>query len=1087
MLSTPATVARSAFTFYDLESTRNVFSVSAYSPARDEATDRTGVLEVFYLVDDAPDGTNLADRVDPKRLGDAIFAANPSMPAFPATRLFLYDLRRPECVYRLAQLVGLSDADNVCDPDSRSAYPAELRPVCDTDPGYDPARHPFRVGYNSLSYDTTMLALYLVETYPTPSRPGCPFHRTTARTMRRHNDGLFRERNMRNYLSRDDPAWHIRRAMLQSGRHLDATGFNESQRMVALKRQLGTIGRQILESEKLTFDSVIGSLDELHALLAYNVADCVGLGQLMHDPFYATKFDQKASLLVQWPDTVYDAHGRVRWNRATVDTTSARFIATILAPDKPLQDVERVSYVYPHPTEAAAMGIEPRNVLDEAVEFFESRVSPDPATHVVTPQQAEAHHRFMEVVAYYRDIEGRNFNDSDRYRRRFGAVPVSSLPDIPKRPNTLPYFHADASPSSCHVVFSYGGIHGAEANMALYESDLAWFEHRLRCLATAREAFPNPVDLLDEAKRQFNELVLPDGSTVNKQLVMIGSDPQKARWRKPDRSDPEQAEQLSRARAAHDTAGDLLAAQPPRDRNRVRLPNGLVADVRQLLSRTTRSDATYHDPDELTDRRPALFTVMADGSSKLAPRYRFTSALPVVHEDFDSYYPNLLMRMRAFDNPELGEDRYRTCYGQKEVLGVELKQLKAQPVRDKARVTVVTTERESQKLLLNAASGAADTNNDTPIRMNNRIISMRIIGQLKAWRIGQEHVLASTRVPSTNTDGLYPGLDPAHGYDETWNNRVLASASASVGVRIEPEVMHLVSKDANNRMELAAPAPGDSLAGSRVLDARGAALQCWEGPRVDKALAHPAVRNFALVHYLRTVVARGGQDALFEPFDPVLGHEMVRRTVDHDDPVHTLLMFQRMLAASRSSISYPFAADLTDEPTSEPTGARPLQMHNRVFVVRPGTQGATSLRMAAARAVPTVETASRARQGLSRERTDVVALRILEHQGWARDARTAQALGHELIPTDQKVVVTRIPGIDPTWPMLVVNEDLHVMDPARRDALIDALDLDVYTEMLGAEYEQNWRNTLAPALPPAVPASVTSVAPVSPTPAAMTA
>ena len=49
--------------------------------------------------------------------------------------------------------------------------------------------------------------------------------------------------------------------------------------------------------------------------------------------------------------------------------------------------------------------------------------------------------------------------------------------------------------------------------------------------------------------------------------------------------------------------------------------------------------------------------------------------------------------------------------------------------------------RNGTKLILNSASGAADANFESNIRMNNKIISMRIIGQLFTWRIGQAQTL----------------------------------------------------------------------------------------------------------------------------------------------------------------------------------------------------------------------------------------------------------------------------------------------------------------------------------------------------------
>ena len=85
----PVTADTALFTYYDIESLANVFSLVAYTPR----PNGIGALEVFYLVDDAADGTNLSDAVDLKALGDAIFQSNPGLPAFPQTQLRFWDLR----------------------------------------------------------------------------------------------------------------------------------------------------------------------------------------------------------------------------------------------------------------------------------------------------------------------------------------------------------------------------------------------------------------------------------------------------------------------------------------------------------------------------------------------------------------------------------------------------------------------------------------------------------------------------------------------------------------------------------------------------------------------------------------------------------------------------------------------------------------------------------------------------------------------------------------------------------------------------------------------------------------------------------
>lgn len=337
----------------------------------------------------------------------------------------------------------------------------------------------------------------------------------------------------------------------------------------------------------------------------------------------------------------------------------------------------------------------------------------------------------------------------------------------------------------------------------------------------------------------------------------------------------------------------------------------------------------------------------ADRSTKLHPKFARTSAGLVIHEDFTSYYPNLLRNMKAFYNPELGEDRYTTIFFEKERLGFEMKKPGISS-EEKARLT---TLRNGTKLILNSASGAADAAHRTPIRMNNRTIAMRIIGQLFSWRIGQAQTLAGARIISTNTDGLYSVVGGENGFDETTNNRVLAEQQAAIGIDIEPELMFLISKDSNNRLELEPPGESRSVADSPIITASGGTLACHAGPTPTKSLAHPAVIDFALARYLQTVASRG-EEALTEPFDPVLGRKMIEEAIDPADPVRTLLLFQNVLAASRGKVTYPFAADPDsagpdgdDNEDSDVKLANPraLQMVNRVFIVRDGTDGAVSL------------------------------------------------------------------------------------------------------------------------------------------------
>lgn len=1113
----PASVADSAFCFYDIESLSNVFTLVIYTPP---SKHHKAQVALFYRIDD----DQIDAQLDQAGLEEAIYRNNPGL---PQCQIETFDLALPASNELLAMAMGLSDAPQVCDLDSdeRSSYAAlkYARPICDTDPNYDPVRHPFMVGYNSANYDTTMLACYLDKAfqefgpeanankkvidqvrgiqvsghhsqmdtaalaYQALDHRAPSITPPTAAQMREQNNVLFSDEHIKympGALGWNSQAAKIRQSMMRSGRHIDAARLNELQMMVSLERLLGMLGYQIKGSEKLGHDSVINTIDEFLELAAYNVSDCLGLSQLFMNPTYANNFDLKSGLMYQYSETRFAANGTtVRRDRLTIDSSSAKFVGRILAPTKHLNDAETVSFTYPHPDIAAERGIEPVNVLQESLKFFEEQVVPDRDTN---PDQAAAHAQFMEVYNYYASIEGQNFNNSDEYRAKWPNGPEArELKYLPKKPNNIPYFRQDGSASSCFVTFSTGGIHGAESDQAVYAQEMNDHQRASAMLQLAQLYFPNASDYVRAAKDQHNTLHLPDGSQVDKRLVLLGSDPEKVKYRKPKKDDPIQAEQLNRAQAQVPDPAQLLATQRPADQalnlwvaNPQNPQQGIELIGKQILLATSEARASYRQGP--ARELPQMFTPKADGSNKLHPNYVHTSAGLVVHEDFTSYYPNLLRNMKAFYNPELGEDRYATIFFEKERLGREMKQPGISPEwRER-----LDNLRNGTKLILNAASGAGDASHNNPIRMNNQIIAMRIIGQLFSWRIGQAQTLQGARIISTNTDGLYSVVEGGqHGIDEQTNNRILAEQQEAIGIDIEPELMFLISKDSNNRLELEAPTADKPLSECKILAAGGGTLACHKGPNPTKSLAHPAVIDKTLAQYLQ-ITAQRGEAALSEPFDPQLGRRLISEALDLENPVQTAGLFQNMIAASRGSMTYPFAADpfyeqVRQDPATHVAGGtgaetemqvlnpRVLQSVNRVFAVKDGTPGAVSLHMAAAPKVSDAIMQKRKEKSAGPEATtgtnrqiNEVAKMILEAKGHCLSKLEADRSNMTQIPAGRDVAVRKINGINPKWSMVINNEDLHALPEDQLRELLASLNLDIYVQMLDETFTNNWKNRI---------------------------
>lgn len=662
--------------FYDIESTENVFTLANYMPEGPH-------VDLYYLVDDPaliPSDLNLFVR----NLANRIYLRNPN---FHGT-VSAYDLHLEAANRRLAREFGLSDAPIVNNPAAVSSYPEEFRPICDTDPGYDNTLHPYLLGYNSYNYDTTELTLYFHEVWieAPPARTGkCIFFSpTTAKQMRVYNDQLFSKQFKSDMPSRlrvryegltmaGEQKWSrpdyrcrlnmIRKNMMLSGRHIDVARLNEKLGHVGLKRIIGMMGGQILESDKLKpGQTTIENEDQFYELSAYNVSDVVNLHKkVFSHQVYSGNFDLKKGLLETYPELVYDRENsntyspvqdvkHVRRDRLFIDSSSAQLATKSLCPYDHLTDIPVVDFLYPAEEKAKELGIPRLDILEETRKFVYQNF---PQQHI-----REEFDRIYNFYATY--VRGHNFNDSKNYAADYAnrSVPEPERSDaLPDVNMCIPYYNADGTPSTCIVQFSIGGIHGAECNRALFEEDYETYVLDDYLLTEVKKLYPDPLEL-KRAKKV--EIICPDGEARTYPATKF------------------------------------------------------------LTSKSTLKEAFYKDPPE----PPELFQ-FKNGSYKLADAYAWTSADLANHEDFKSYYPNLLRMMMAFWNKGLGYDRYAEVFDQKETLGKKMKDPNATEL-ERQRYAV---QREGTKLLLNSASGAANATFESPIRLDNQIIKMRVLGQ----------------------------------------------------------------------------------------------------------------------------------------------------------------------------------------------------------------------------------------------------------------------------------------------------------------------------------------------------------------------
>lgn len=269
------------------------------------------------------------------------------------------------------------------------------------------------------------------------------------------------------------------------------------------------------------------------------------------------------------------------------------------------------------------------------------------------------------------------------------------------------------------------------------------------------------------------------------------------------------------------------------------------------------------------------------------------------------------------------------------------------------------------------------------------------------WRIGQAETLEGYKVTSTNTDGLYAACN-----DETRPRlrEILARESASINVEIEPEEMRLVSKDANNRIEV-------SLSG-KLISASGADVACHKGPVPNKALSHPALIDKLMVEYL----IRYGVN---EPFDIQRAAEVLAKVKAELSPFDLLMLYQQIINSSEGSVRYIFG---------EVDGQiRTFQHNNRIFAIKP--DGA-HLYMA---------------NGWNKgSGHDEIADKVLRAYGVDPSQFT-------------NTRVIKISRIEPEQNMFIYNRGLDELDPEVAKGLIDNLDDGYYVDMFQKTYS-NWCN-----------------------------
>ena len=601
---------------------------------------------------------------------------------------------------------------------------------------------------------------------------------------------------------------------LQYGNHVDVAFLNETKieegrPIVGLKTLVGILGGSIIESES----NKTGHSENIYKDILYNINDIAELKHTVFKGFLASKYKTKKTLLDRYP--------HLKKCGITVNSTSAKFVEFIIAPEKPIEDTPVLDYLYPAPHIAKKFGVEIVDVLEDTKRWYMERVFAP--IRKVNPRAAYVHlAKFQSIYQYYDYFRGENWNESANHLFTHG-IPAKDKRERKRADRTfgviLPFIDKYGNESSSYVRFSIGGIHGAEINQRQLEQDRA----KIR-----------------ELKTKYGYISKIPKKEVSKALL------------------------------------NLIIAQSRTSYNG--FPIRCSHEIPYFFQNTEPTDEILN-PEDFSPymvQKAKTIPGIYDYQEELLDRYKYTSSGKSVHQDFTSYYPVLMINKGTFYDGE-GNDPYSDVKDARVVLKSKLKDLTFGTVEWED----TNDEQEGYKLVLNSASGILDGSHDTNLRANNKAISMRVTGQLFTFRIGMALALEGAKIPSSNTDGIY-----AMDIDLETNKRIVEETLKGLLIDIEPEEMYLVSKDANNRMEVV---------NGKVTSARGGTLTSWKGARVDNSLSHPALVDRILTDYLRDADLMG-------PVDLNLIRKCLHTYVEQEDHRRVVYMASWVMRSTSGSI-----------------------------------------------------------------------------------------------------------------------------------------------------------------------------------------
>lgn len=661
----------------------------------------------------------------------------------------------------------------------------------------------------------------------------------------------------------------------------------------------------------------------------------------------------------------------------TVNNTSAKFVEYIIAPNEPIKDTPRMTLMYPAAHKAKEFGCKQFDVLEDTKNWYMEHVYKPMSRH--NKEAADAHlAKFMSIYSYYDYYRNENWNESARHMFEYGIKPKT------KRDRKF----ADRT---FGVILPFIDKNGNESPSYVKFS-----------IGGIHGAEINQKQL-ERDRNKIREL--------KEKYGFISKLPKNACSRK---------------------LYNLIVAQSRTSFNGY--PVRLSHEIPYFYENTECVDEII-DPEQfspyMVQKQKHIDGLDHDYQEDLLDRYKYTTSGNSAHQDFASYYPVLLINLGTFHDGN-GRDPYEEVKDERIQIKGQLKTLEF----GSSEYKDIDQTQDGLKLILNSASGILDGSHDTNLRANNKAVAMRVIGQLFTFRIGMALALEGATIPSSNTDGIY-----ATNIAFEDNKRIVEETLKGLYIDIDPEEMFLVSKDANNRMEVV---------DGKVTSAKGGIIGSWKGAAVEQSLSHPALVDRVLTDYLQEVDLDGEVD-----------HDVIRKCLINYAATEDRRRFVYMASWVMRSTSGSLFIDNTGEVYPGTVrvwlskgGVTFTRYNARVQKTSDNANGTNTLDSYAAELMPSSYLGKPETMEFLADKIDIG--KCFPKVPTVQQYREIK----NQVPSVYIVSETKISNLNPDDKLHIDNRCIDNLPEEEITNIFRTFDLEGYVRMIGA-FAKSWHNTLA--------------------------